>query len=71
MDGYHPEANLRHYAFVLEGLKGVEDALKERKIKFAARRGSPDEIALELGRDTSLIVCDMSYCACRRSGVRE
>ncbi len=59
-DGY-PEANLRHYTFLLEGLRDVEEALKERKIKFVVRRGSPDDIALNLGKDASLIVCDMSY----------
>ncbi len=38
-DGY-PEANLRHYAFLLEGLQDVREELEERKIKFVARRGS-------------------------------
>ncbi len=60
MDGY-PEANSRHYTFILEGLQDVYEALKERKIKFVVRRGSPDEVALTLGKDASLIVCDMSY----------
>ena len=59
-DGY-PEANLRHYAFLLEGLRDVEETLGERGIQFVARRGSPDEVALDLGKDASLIVCDMSY----------
>ena len=59
-DGY-PEANLRHYTFMLEGLKDVEEALEERKIKLVGRRGSPDEVVLDLGKDASLIVCDMSY----------
>ena len=59
-DGY-PEANLRHYTFMLEGLQDVYEALKERKIKFVVRRGSPDEVVLTLGKDASLIVCDMSY----------
>ena len=57
----YPGANLRHYAFLLEGLQDVHEALKERKIKFVVRRGSPDAVALELGKDASLIVCDMSY----------
>jgi deoxyribodipyrimidine photo-lyase len=57
----YPEANLRHYAFLLEGLQDVRDALKERKIKFVVRRGSPDEVALDAGKTASLIVCDMSY----------
>jgi deoxyribodipyrimidine photo-lyase len=57
----YPEANLRHYAFLLEGLQEVRGALKERKIKFFVRRGSPDEVALDAGKTASLIVCDMSY----------
>lgn len=60
MDDY-PEANLRHYAFMLEGLKDVQDALKERGIKMVVRRGSPDEIALEASEDASLIVTDRGY----------
>jgi deoxyribodipyrimidine photo-lyase len=60
MTGY-PEANLRHYAFLLEGLQDVKEALKERKIKFVVRWGSPDEVALDTGKTASLIVCDMSY----------
>ena len=57
----YPEANLRHYAFLLEGLQDVKEALEERNIKFVVRHGSPDEVALKAGRDASLIVCDMSY----------
>ena len=59
-DGY-PEANLRHYAFMLEGLQDVRDALKERGIKMVVRRGSPDEVALDAGKDASLIVTDRGY----------
>ena len=57
----YPEANLRHYAFLLEGLQDVKEALKERNIKFVVRRGSPDEVVLDTGKTASLIVCDMSY----------
>ena len=59
-DGY-PEANLRHYAFMLEGLQDVRDALKERGIKMVVRRGFPDEVALDAGKDASLIVTDRGY----------
>src|SRR5919107_632078 len=52
----YPEANLRHYAFMLEGLKDAQEALKERGIKMVVREGSPDEVALEAGGDASLIV---------------
>ena len=57
----YPEANLRHYAFMLEGLKDVEVALKGRGIQFVVRRGSPDEVALEAGEGASLIVTDRGY----------
>ena len=57
----YPEANLRHYAFMLEGLKDVEEALEGRGIKFVVRRGSPDRVALEAGGDASLIVTDRGY----------
>ncbi len=60
MDDY-PEANARHYTFMLEGLQEVETSLKERDIKFVVQRGSPDEVALRLGQDASLIVCDRGY----------
>lgn len=59
-DGY-PEANLRHYAFMLEGLADVEKGLRRRGIGFAVRRGSPDEVALEAGRRAALIVTDRGY----------
>jgi deoxyribodipyrimidine photo-lyase len=57
----YPEANLRHYAFMLEGLADVEEALGRRGIKFVVRKGSPDEVALEAGERASLIVTDRGY----------
>ena len=38
----YPEANARHYAFMIEGLKDAGETLKERGIKFVVGRGSPD-----------------------------
>jgi deoxyribodipyrimidine photo-lyase len=49
MDDY-PEANARHYAFLLEGLRDVEEGL-----------ASPDDVALSLAREASLVVCDRGY----------
>jgi deoxyribodipyrimidine photo-lyase len=57
----YPEANLRHYAFMLEGLKDAQEALAKRGIKLFVRQGSPDEVAIEAGRDASLIVTDRGY----------
>jgi deoxyribodipyrimidine photo-lyase len=57
----HPEANERHYAFMLEGLADVRAALAERGVKFVVRRGPPPEVAVELARDAALVVCDRGY----------
>lgn len=57
----YPEANARHYAFMLEGLRDVEEGLRGRGIRFVVRRGSPDDVALDLGGDASEIVCDGAY----------
>jgi len=60
MDGY-PEASLRHYRFMLEGLVETAEALRRRGIRLAARRGDPDAVALALSRGASLVVCDRGY----------
>jgi deoxyribodipyrimidine photo-lyase len=57
----YPEANERHFAFMLEGLAETENALRDRQIRMVVRRGSPDEVAVELGRRASVIVCDRGY----------
>ena len=60
MDDY-PEANLRHYTFMLEGLMETQVALSARGIKMVLRRGHPAEVALDLGQGASMIVCDRGY----------
>jgi len=57
----YPEANLRHYTFMLEGLLETQASLSEQGIKMIIRRGSPFDVALTLGRHASLIVCDRGY----------
>ncbi|HET7273216.1 MAG TPA: deoxyribodipyrimidine photo-lyase [Rubrobacter sp.] len=62
----YPEANLRHYTFMLEGLKEAKEALNARGIKMVVRKGSPDEVAFEAGKDASLIVTDRGYMRLQR-----
>ena len=57
----YPEANERHFAFMLEGLREVERDLSERRIKLVVRRGSPEQVAIGLARDAALVVCDRGY----------
>jgi deoxyribodipyrimidine photo-lyase len=59
-DGY-PEANARHYAFMLEGLREVATDLAARGIGFVLRRGAPDTVALALTERAALVVCDRGY----------
>lgn len=59
-DGY-PEANERHYAFLLEGLLDVAQELQMRQIQFVLQYGSPDDVALQLAKDAALLVMDCGY----------
>jgi deoxyribodipyrimidine photo-lyase len=56
-----PEANARHWAFLLEGLAEVGPALRERGIAFVVRRQPPVETALLFAADAALVVCDRAY----------
>ena len=60
MDGY-PEANARHYAFMLEGLADCEAMLAARGIPLVVRHGDPGKIALELSERAAAVICDRSY----------
>ncbi len=67
----YPEANLRHYTFMLEGLRETQASLKGRRIKFVVRKGRPPEISLKLGEEASLIVCDRGYLRHQKDWRRE
>jgi deoxyribodipyrimidine photo-lyase len=53
-----PEANLRHYYFMLEGLQEVQKALKAKGIQMIIRRESPDSGAVEIAEDAALVIVD-------------
>ncbi len=57
----YPEANARHYDFMLRGLAEVRQRLAARGIGFVIRRRPPDVLALELSRDAVLVICDRGY----------
>lgn len=66
MDGF-PEANERHYYFMLEGLKEVKEELAKRGIKMLIRRVSPEIGALEISCFAALMVVDRGYLRVERS----
>ena len=65
MDDY-PEANLRHYRFMLQGLAATSIALADRGIQLAVLHGNPPEVALQLAKEAAMVVCDRGYTAHQR-----
>jgi deoxyribodipyrimidine photo-lyase len=61
-----PEANERHYAFLLEGLKETGRALGERGIRFVLRQVSPEEGAVAMAKRAALTVVDRGYLRVER-----
>ncbi len=57
----YPEANIRHYAFMIEGLAETRKSLEKRGVKLVVRKGDPAELALDAGRQAALLVCDRGY----------
>jgi deoxyribodipyrimidine photo-lyase len=56
-----PEANLRHYTFMLEGLRDVEAQLEEIGVKLVVRAQSPGLGVVALSKDACLVVADKGY----------
>jgi deoxyribodipyrimidine photo-lyase len=61
-----PEANLRHYTFMLEGLAETRNALAARGVQLVVWRRSPDAGAEELAKDAALLVMDRGYLKIQR-----
>jgi deoxyribodipyrimidine photo-lyase len=60
MDDY-PEANERHYAFMIDGLLDASSQLARRGIKFILKRGQPQDVAVQFSRQAAMLVCDRGY----------
>lgn len=56
-----PEANLRHYTFMLEGLRDVEAQLEEIGVKLVVQYQSPELGVVALSKDSCLTVADKGY----------
>ena len=61
-----PEANLRHYAFMLEGLEEVRKGLEGRGIRFALMHRSPELAATAMADEAALVVADRGYLRIQR-----
>ena len=59
--GDYPEANKRHFYFMLEGLKETKEQLENLGINFYVLISEPLKAALIFEKDCSLIVVDKGY----------
>ena len=67
----YPEANARHFAFLLQGLAEVEATLRARGVAFVIRHGSPSDVALDLASDAAILVVDHGYLRPQREWRRQ
>ena len=61
-----PEANRRHYQFMLEGLRETQTRLAARGIGLCVRHGSPAEVIPELAKTAALVGGDVGYLRVQR-----
>jgi len=57
----YPEANQRHYYFMLQGLREVEKSLQDKNIQLVVLNRSPEIGAMEMAKSASLVVTDRGY----------
>jgi deoxyribodipyrimidine photo-lyase len=61
-----PEANARHYRFMLEGLCETQAVLKRRGIAWVLRLDSPERLAVRLASRAALLITDRGYLRVQR-----
>jgi deoxyribodipyrimidine photo-lyase len=66
-----PEANERHYHFLLEGLKETQLELKKKDINMVVQHQLPGKGAIKLAEEASLVVTDRGYLPLQRQWRQE
>lgn len=61
-----PEANLRHYTFMLQGLKETQAALTKRNIQLVILHGKPANTIAKLAGSADLLITDDGYLRIQR-----
>ena len=62
----YPEANQRHYSFMLEGLREIQQSLEKQGITFVIQPISPEQGIKRLATDACLVVVDRGYLRIQR-----
>lgn len=57
----YPEANARHFAFMLQGLAETAREIEQKGAAFVLRLGDPSEVAAELAGEAAEVVTDRGY----------
>ncbi|MCF7957360.1 MAG: deoxyribodipyrimidine photo-lyase [Phycisphaerae bacterium] len=63
----YPDANVRHYHFMLEGIRDANAALAKRGIKLVVKLQSPELAAPELAENACLVVTDTGHTHIQRN----
>jgi len=66
MDNY-PDANIRHYKFMLQGLNQTQRSLLDHNIKMIIHHGPPVEGCLSMSKNARLVITDMGYLKHQRA----
>jgi len=67
----YPEANARHYTFLLEGVADLQGLLRAENIRLVVKQMSPVKLAHDLAADATLVVTDMGYLRIQRQWRKE
>lgn len=67
----YPEANLRHYQFMLEGLVDLKEKLNARNIEFKIFSGNIVKIVSEIAKESALMITDRDYLKTTRNWRKE
>jgi deoxyribodipyrimidine photo-lyase len=62
----YPEANIRHYHFMLEGLQDAKEALEKRHIKLVVRHESPELAVVALAKNASCVIVEAGHTGIQR-----
>ena len=63
---YFPNANIRHYKFMIEGIEELREKFKKLNINFVIRFGNYEDIIEELSTDAFLTITDCGYLKFQR-----
>jgi deoxyribodipyrimidine photo-lyase len=67
----YPEANLRHYHFMMAGLHDLQKKFKGMKIRFVIYKTSPETGCIELMKNAAYLVMDKGYTRTQREWRQE